>query len=70
MKTENLHYVTSSEAAKLLGYTIQHTRLLFRQNKLPAQKVGRDWLIPESTFLEFVKIHKKMKTRCHMETQV
>lgn len=37
--------LTTVETAKRLGYTIQHTRLLIRQNRLPAQKVGRDWLI-------------------------
>lgn len=35
-------------ASEILGYSVQHTRLLIRRKILPAQKVGRDWVIEES----------------------
>lgn len=37
--------VSTKEAANLLGYTVQHTRLLIREGKLDARKLGRDWLL-------------------------
>jgi DNA adenine methylase len=39
------HYLSSKDAAQVLGYTVQHTRLLIRQGQLPARKFGRDWLV-------------------------
>jgi len=45
--THKVHndYLTTEQIADLLGYTVQHTRLLFREGKLPAAKFGRDWLV-------------------------
>lgn len=37
--------LTTQQVAKLLGYTLQHVRLLIRQGKLSAFKLGRDWVI-------------------------
>lgn len=45
--------LTTAKTAKRLGYTVQHTRLLIRQNKLSAQKVGRDWLIFDDALRSF-----------------
>ena len=45
-------YVTVGEAATLLGYTTQHTRLLIREGKLPATKVGRDWILDRQVLIE------------------
>ena len=33
------------EAAERLNLTRQQTRLLIRQGKLPATKIGRDWIV-------------------------
>lgn len=38
-------YMNTKEAASLLGYTMQHTRLLVREGVLPGLKFGRDWLV-------------------------
>jgi excisionase family DNA binding protein len=43
-------FITTSEAAKISGYTIQHVRLLIRRKKLQASKLGRDWVIDKDTF--------------------
>jgi len=45
--------VTTGEAASLLGYTVQHTRLLIRRGELPAQKLGRDWIIARESVEEY-----------------
>ena len=46
-------YMTTSEAAEYLGYTIQHTRFLIREGSLHARKFGRDWLVDRQTVLDF-----------------
>lgn len=51
MKTPDL--VCTSAAAKKLGYTLQHTRLLIRQGRLNAMKIGRDWVIDKRTLSDF-----------------
>ena len=38
-------YMSTKDAARALGYTVQHTRLLIREGKLQAEKLGRDWLV-------------------------
>jgi len=38
-------YIDTKGAAKILGYTLQHTRLLIRTGQLKAVKFGRDWMI-------------------------
>ena len=47
--------IPTSEAAKKLGYTLQHTRLLIRNQKLVAKKVGRDWLISPKALLSYIQ---------------
>ena len=42
-------YITSSEAALRLGYTIQHVRRLIRQRRLEGFKLGRDWVVMSSS---------------------
>lgn len=61
MATQNLErtLLTTVETAKRLGYTIQHTRLLIRHNKLSAQKVGRDWLIEHTALSKFLDGRKE-----------
>ena len=51
--------LTTAEIAERLGYTVQHTRLLIRQNKLPAQKVGRDWVLNPAAVESFIKAREK-----------
>ena len=52
--TENDKGLTIAEAATMLGYTRQHTRLLIREGKLRGTKVGRDWVVWESHVREFI----------------
>lgn len=40
--------LTTAAASQELGFTIQYTRFLIRNNKLPAKKFGRDWVIERS----------------------
>jgi len=47
-------YVTTQEAADILGYTVQHARLLFREGRLRAAKFGRDWLVPRRDLAQYL----------------
>ena len=45
--------LTTEQAAALLGYTAQHTRLLIREGRLRAEKFGRDWVIPRESISRY-----------------
>lgn len=40
--------ITTAEAAQRLNKTIRHVQWLITEGKLPAEKVGRDYLIDEA----------------------
>ncbi len=42
-------YLTTAEAARRLGFTVQHTRRLVRNGVIEGRKLGRDWLVSESS---------------------
>mgnify|MGYP000550244126 CR=1 FL=1 len=42
-------------AARILGYTVEHTRLLLQQGKIPAHKMGKDWRISKAEFRAFIE---------------
>lgn len=56
---KNADLLCTADAAKKLGYTLQHTRLLIRQGRLPALKIGRDWVIERGTLSEFSARYRK-----------
>jgi excisionase family DNA binding protein len=49
--------LTANDASKILGVHPSRVRVLIREGRLPAQKVGRDWIIMEKD-LEKVKDRK------------
>ena len=49
--------LTAKQAAQILGVDDSRVRVLIREGRLPAQKVGRDWVILEPD-LELVKDRK------------
>lgn len=49
-------YITTTEAAKLLGLTtIRRVRQLIEAGKLKAVKFGRDWQIDKESLEEYIK---------------
>jgi excisionase family DNA binding protein len=46
-------FITVGEAAAVLGYSVQHTRLILRQGKLRGTKIGRDWVVPREEVIEY-----------------
>jgi excisionase family DNA binding protein len=53
MELDENRFLTIIEAAKMLGYTPQHTRLLLRMGRLQGTKLGRDWMLTERDVREF-----------------
>ena len=49
--------LTAKQAAEILGVHHSRVRVLIREGRLPAQKLGREWIIMESD-LEKVKDRK------------
>lgn len=38
-------YISTRDAARMLGYRVQHVRRLLRTGQLQGEKVGRDWIV-------------------------
>jgi hypothetical protein len=49
--------LTANQAVEILGVDGSRVRVLIRQGCLPAQKIGRDWVIVEPD-LELVGVRK------------
>jgi len=49
-------WVTTSEAARLSGYNVQHVRKLARDGVIATKKWGeRDWMISVSSLTDYIK---------------
>ena len=46
--TTKIDAINTTEAGKYLGVTRVWIRVLIRQGRLPAVKIGRDWVIQEA----------------------
>ena len=56
-------FISSGEAAKVLGITPLATSRLVRQKKIPGVKVGRTYLLSRTTVEEFAKTYVPRKGR-------
>ena len=55
-------YLSVYEASKVLDYTVQHTRLLIRNEKLRGEKIGRDWIVLRESVTEYAIKRENNKT--------
>ncbi len=46
--------ITVHEAASILDYTVQHTRLLLRLGRIQGKKIGRDWTTTEQALQVYI----------------
>ncbi len=53
-------WITTSEAAKISGYSMQHVRLLITSGKVKGQRFGRDWQISRSSLLAYIRKAEKL----------
>jgi excisionase family DNA binding protein len=52
-------YLSTGEAARILGVSRVAVTLMVQQGKLPAIRVGRSWAVPKDVLLEFAKGYRK-----------
>lgn len=52
-------YVSTGDAARLLGVTHEAVSQNVRKGRLPAIRLGRNWAIPRDALLEFAKTYVK-----------
>jgi excisionase family DNA binding protein len=48
-------WLTTTQAAQLIGYHPEYVRQLVKAGKIEAQKIGRDWLIQRSKLLAYIR---------------
>lgn len=46
--------LTTRDAAKLLGYTVQHVRRLIREGRILGTRLGRDWLVDRESVRRYL----------------
>ena len=39
-------YLSTEQAANLLGYSRQHIRILIRSGRLEGDRIGKSWVVP------------------------
>lgn len=53
-------YLTTHQAAELIGYHPDHIRVLIREKKVAAKKWGRDYMIDRKSLLVYVAQQSKL----------
>ena len=61
MSKEEYHpeYLSTGEAARILGVHPVAVWQMVRAKRIPAMQVGRNWIIPKGELLEFAKTYVK-----------
>ena len=54
-------FLSSAQAAELLGFTVQHVRRLIKQGELDGVKVGRDWVVNAQSVAEFLRRRENLE---------
>jgi excisionase family DNA binding protein len=62
--------LTTAEAAEKLGKTIRHVQWLITEGRLPAQKIGRDYLINEGDLKLVSNLKRGRPAKAKAETDV
>jgi excisionase family DNA binding protein len=52
-------YLSTGEAARILGVSRVAVTLMVQQGKLPAIRVGRSWAVHRDALLEFARTYRK-----------
>ncbi len=53
-------WITTTEAAELSGYHVDHVRRLILAGKVKAQKFGRDWQVDRASLLAYIRKAEKL----------
>ena len=52
-------WITTTEAAKISGYHIEHVRRLLREGQINARKWGKEWMVDKNSLREYLEKEKK-----------
>ena len=55
-----MKYLTTKQCAELLGMSTSWVRYLIIRGKLPAEKMGRDWIVKKEDLDKFKTIPRKV----------
>ena len=58
-------WITTTQAAELMGYNYAHVRLLARKGRIQSIKVGRDWLINRKGALAYAERMEQLGASKH-----
>lgn len=58
-------WLTTQQAAELLGYDYAHIRYLLRKGKLTGFKMGRDWLVSRASAQAYAAAIQQLGTAKH-----
>jgi excisionase family DNA binding protein len=58
-------WITTKQAASLMGYDYAHVRYLLRKGKIQGMKIGRDWLVEKESALAYAKAMQDLGTAKH-----
>jgi excisionase family DNA binding protein len=50
-----VEWLTTKQAAELIGYNAEYIRKLAQAGRIPAQKLGRDWVIRRADLLAYTR---------------
>lgn len=48
-------WITTSEAARISGYTVQRVRQLIHAGEVQGRRFGRDWMVDRSSLLAYME---------------
>lgn len=58
-------WVTTDKGAELTGYTAEYVRILAREGKIQARKMGRDWWVNKADLLAYKARMDNLGTKKH-----
>lgn len=63
MPEREFPYLNTKEAAERAGISMASVTTAIKEQRLPARRIGREWLIHEEDFAEWVKTVRKKRNR-------
>jgi excisionase family DNA binding protein len=55
--------LTAEQAAEILRFSVQHTKKLLREEKLPGYIVGQCWRVDEDELYQWLQARKNIKKK-------
>ena len=52
-------WITTTEAAKISGFHVEHIRRLIRKDIITARKWGREWMVSQESLVSYLNEERK-----------